>query len=200
MKFLTGPCVLVVSNDIDMLTYSSIRVRCPYLEYTTHDILVFRWTLDRAWPYLTLPYLPTLHDESSSSSRKSQQYIYIPSLARESSWTECHPHAIVVRRRLILYWVRREKRGQLTCLRNMKTSDDLNNATFREFKNERYEFNQVCRSEWKTPIVRWLGYTTSALLPECSFPFLWHEDVTDPGISIWFSTQFHCIINNYRVY
>ena len=53
-----GPCVLVVSNDMDMLTYSSIRVRCPYLQYTTQDILVFRWTLDRA--YLTLPYLTNI--------------------------------------------------------------------------------------------------------------------------------------------
>ena len=198
MTFLTGPCVLVVSNDMDMLTYSSIRVRCPYLQYTTRDILVFRWTLDRALPYLTLPYQ---HYTMNRLRRHgNHRNIYIPSLARESSWTECHPHAIVVRRRLIRYWVRHEKRGQLTFLRNMKNEDDLNNATFREFKNERYEFNQVCRSEWKTPIVRWLGYTTSALLPECSFPFLWHEDVTDPGISIWFSTQFHCIINNYRVY
>ena len=48
MTFLAGPCVLVVSNDMDMLTYSSIRVRCPYLQYTTQDILVFRCTLDRA--------------------------------------------------------------------------------------------------------------------------------------------------------
>ena len=89
---------------VDVFIYSS-SLSLPTVYYTWYTCIQMY-----SRSCLTLPYLPTLHDESSSSSRKSQQYIYIPSLARESSWTECHPHAIVVRRRLIFYWVRREKR------------------------------------------------------------------------------------------
>ena len=77
MTFLAGPCVLVVSNDMDMLTYSSIRVRCPYLQYTTRDILVFRWTLDRAY----LIYQHYTMNRLRRHGNHSNIYIYPASLA-----------------------------------------------------------------------------------------------------------------------
>ena len=74
----------VISDDIPNWSLRACRI-----EWYWHvDVFIYSSSLSLPTVYYTwytciqmdsrscLPYLPTLHDESSSSSRKSQQYIY----------------------------------------------------------------------------------------------------------------------------
>ena len=99
-------CRIEWYGHVDVFIYSSSS-SLPTVYYTWHTCI--QMDSRSCLPYLTLPYQ---HYTMNRLRRHgNHRNIYIPSLARESSWTECHPHAIVVRRRLILYWVRHEKRG-----------------------------------------------------------------------------------------
>ena len=87
-------CRIEWYGHVDVFIYSS-SLSLPTVYYTWHTCIQMDSRSCFTLPYLTLPYQ---HYTMNRLRRHgNHRNIYIPSLARESSWTERHPHAIVVR-------------------------------------------------------------------------------------------------------